>query len=242
MTSIKIMKNTENTSVFETVAAQIQDLITREGLKQGEKLPAERTLADIFKVSRSSIREAIRSLAQLGIVESRRGDGTYISVPMEDSSLQALSEAFSKQKKRVHEIFEFRRAIEPHIAAAAALRCTEKDIEKLKIIICDQERKLKAGEDVSDLDIKFHHTIAEASGNSFYTATMTILDPEISETRSTSLITPERLKRSLDYHYKLLDALESKDGDRAQRLMEEHLDCAEETSTTVNISQTHQLS
>lgn len=230
------MKQTENIPVVEAIAEKIQNLIQKEGLIQGDKLPPERTLSELFKVSRSSVREAIRSLAQQEIVESRRGDGTYICVPMQDSTLLAFSLAFSKQKKRMHEIFEFRRALEPQIAAAAAAKCSPEHLKRLKIIICDQERELKAGNDVRDLDIKFHQTIAEASGNTFFIATMKVLNPEMTETRSTSLINPERLKKSLSYHYKLLDALEERDSNAARKLMEEHLTCAEETSLAESIS------
>lgn len=225
-----ITKSTESTPVFESVAEQIQQLILNEGLKKGDKLPAERTLADIFKVSRSSVREAIRALAQQNIVESRRGDGTYLCASDEDSTIEALSAVFSRQKKRLHEIFEFRRALEPQIAAAAALKRTDKNLERLKIIICDQERELKAGNYTSELDIQFHNEIAEASDNTFFTATLKVLDPEIAETRSEALINPERLKKSLSYHYQLLDALEKRDSEKARKLMEEHLQNAEDSS------------
>ncbi len=229
------MKNSEQTPVFETVAEQIQEMIRSKGLKQGDRLPPERKLANLFKVSRSSIREAIRSLAQQEIVKSRRGDGTYISAPIEDKTLRAFSEAFSRQKERVHDIFEFRRAIEPQIAAAAAAKRSREHLDRLKVIICDQERGLKLGKDVRELDTQFHRVIAEASGNTFFIATLKALAPEIAETRSSSLITPERLKRSVSYHYKLLDALEAGDCNLARKLMEEHLNTAEETSLADNI-------
>ena len=93
------MESKSAKTVHQSVARQIAELIESGNLKKGDKLPAERTLAERFKVSRSSIREAIKSLAQKNLVESRRGDGTYILADMDADIFDAFITAFSDQKK-----------------------------------------------------------------------------------------------------------------------------------------------
>ncbi len=93
------MKKNESTkTVHQVVAKQIAELIESGSLKKGDKLPPERALAEKFKVSRSSVREAIKSLAQENLVESRRGDGTYITKDVDDDIFEAFTAIFTTQK------------------------------------------------------------------------------------------------------------------------------------------------
>src|SRR5271166_4682135 len=101
--------------VYEAVAEQIERLIL-EKLKPGDKLPSERELAEMLQVSRSSIRDAIRSLELLGLVEPRQGAGTIVCEPV-DASMKPFTEALRHRKELVGELLDFRKMLEPGLAA-----------------------------------------------------------------------------------------------------------------------------
>ncbi|WP_319759322.1 FadR/GntR family transcriptional regulator [Maridesulfovibrio sp.] len=222
--------NTAKT-VHQSVARQIAKLIESGELKKGDKLPAERTLAEQFKVSRSSIREAIKSLAQQNLVESRRGDGTYILTDMDADIFDAFATAFSDQKKRISDIFQFRKVIEPEIAALAAAAMTEETLNRMKVIVCDQQMKAGNGRNTSELDANLHLEIAKATGNSIFPEMLQALDLIMKESRSDILQPPERQQASIVDHFKILEAFEKRDTDMARKTMRQHIEKVEIAAT-----------
>lgn len=217
-------------TVHQSVARQIAELIESGNFKKGDKLPAERALAERFKVSRSSIREAIKSLAQKNLVESRRGDGTYILADMDADIFEAFTTAFSDQKKRISDIFQFRRVIEPEIAALAAASMNENTLNRLKVIVCDQQMQAQNGKNTSDLDAKLHLEIAKATGNSIFPEMMQALDRIMEESRSEILQPPKRQQASIVAHFKILEAFENNNPAQAREAMRKHIDEVEEAA------------
>ncbi|WP_320176044.1 FadR/GntR family transcriptional regulator [Maridesulfovibrio sp.] len=218
-------------TVHQSVAQQIAELIESGNFKKGDKLPAERSLAEKFKVSRSSIREAIKSLAQKNLVESRRGDGTYILADMDADIFEAFTTAFSDQKKRISDIFQFRRVIEPEIAALAAASMDEETLNRLKVIVFDQQMKTQSGKNTRDLDALLHLEIAKATGNSIFPEMMMALERIMKESRSEILQPPQRQQASISAHFKILEAFENRDQDQARKTMRKHIDEVEEAAT-----------
>ncbi|WP_415718269.1 FadR/GntR family transcriptional regulator [Maridesulfovibrio sp.] len=218
-------------TVQQSVARQIAELIESGNLKKGDKLPAERALAEKFKVSRSSIREAIKSLAQKNLVESRRGDGTYILTDMDADIFDAFIAAFSDQKKRISDIFQFRKIIEPEIAALAAASMDDETLNRLKVIICDQQMKAQNGKNSSDLDARLHLEIARATGNSIFPEMMMALDLIVNESRSEILQPTARQKASIDAHFNILEALEKRNPAQAREAMRRHIVEIEKAAT-----------
>src|ERR1700674_2600730 len=96
------------TKVYEKIAHQIQRLIRDGLLKPGDMLPPERELAEMFQVSRSSLRDAIRALELMGLVESRQGEGTVVRDPSAEALINPLSTLLLQQRELVHELLEFR--------------------------------------------------------------------------------------------------------------------------------------
>ncbi|HAS90571.1 MAG TPA: FadR family transcriptional regulator [Desulfovibrio sp.] len=221
-------------TVHQSVARQIAELIESGNFKKGDKLPAERALAERFKVSRSSIREAIKSLAQKNLVESRRGNGTYILADMDADIFEAFTAAFSDQKKRISDIFQFRRVIEPEIAALAAASMDKPTLNRLKVIVCDQQMQAQNGNNTSDLDTKLHLEIAKATGNSIFPEMMQALDRIMKESRSEILQPPKRQQASIVAHFKVLEAFENNDPAQAREAMRKHIDEVEEAATGRN--------
>lgn len=209
------------------ILERIQGLIASGQLRCGDRLPPERTLAETFRVSRNSVREAIRALAERGVLESRRGDGTYVRAQDEGALRLSFEEAFGAQRDKLREIFELRRVLEPGIAALAAQRASPRAIERLKVIACDQQRRLLAGEDDADLDAGFHRELALAVGNAALTGVLKAAGGILAESRSEFLQSPERRRASAAGHLRIIDALERRDPEACRRAMEEHLETVE---------------
>lgn len=214
---------------FERAAVRIRELIDAGEMRPGGKLPPERRLAEEFGLSRSSVREAIRLLSEQGVLEARRGSGTYISSPDVSGLEVRMAEAMSKQRERLWHIFEFRRMLEPRLARAAAELADAELVSKLEHFVASQEQALADGKSGSDEDLAFHRAVAEATGNPVAMEALEALGSFIAESRSEVLLTPDRSQNSPDSHRKVLDAIRLGDGDAAEQEMERHLREVEET-------------
>ncbi len=211
------------TPVYQAVQHEIQELIRSGEIRLGEKLPSERTLAERFGVSRNSVREAIRGLTEKSIVQSRRGDGTYLRSHLENSPVPPLRHVMRSESGRLKEIFEFRRMLEPQIAALAAGKMTKKGLKALKMLVFEQERRHVYGEDDAELDAAFHLQIAEAANNKLIVEVLKIIENILAEGRSVALRNEHRQKISVRTHYLIIDALERRDPAAAQQAMTVHL-------------------
>lgn len=208
---------------YDEIVEQLQEMIRSGALGVGEKIPPERTLAETFKVSRNCIRQAVQALAEKHLLESRQGDGTYVRAPDPVLLANAFAQAVQVQKETLREIIEFRLMLEPQIAWLAARRITPSELDRLKIIVCDQQRKVLAGETDAALDAAFHLHLADATGNRVIQKVAHTLSEILNESRSESLQSEERSRASLMGHFKILDALEQHDSEMALQAMKEHL-------------------
>ncbi len=212
--------------VYEAVARQIEALIL-EKLKPGDKLPPERELAEMFGVSRSSIRDAIRSLELSGLVEPRQGIGTVVCEVTADSLLNPLVNALNRKQELVTELLEVRMMIEPPLAARAAGHASEDEIREMEDILRRQAEKMTRGEMTIEEDSEFHYTIAMASGNSVVLKVLDLLMDLLRETRERSLQVPGRAQRSLAGHRQILAAIRKGDAKAAEAAMRHHIEDVE---------------
>src|SRR3989337_945210 len=127
-----MLKVIKKTRIYQEVVSQIHDLIREGRLKASDQLPSERELAETFKVSRTSVREALRALETQGLVVSRTGTGTFVADLPIESLVAPLATLLIEEKSALADIFEMRKLIEPRIAALAAERATKRDIERMK--------------------------------------------------------------------------------------------------------------
>lgn len=213
--------------VYEEVAKQLERLVL-ESLKPGDKLPSERELAEILQVSRSSIRDAIRSLELLGLVEPRQGAGTIVRERSTESSVNAFSRALKRRREQVVELLDFRKMLEPPLAARAAKNASAGEISEMEDILQRQEVKLSSGEAAIAEDAEFHYSIALASGNSVVLKVIDILMDLLRETRERSLQVPGRQEKSLAGHRKILGAIKRRDAEAAKSAMRRHIEDVEE--------------
>ncbi len=212
--------------VYEAVARQIETLIL-EKLKAGDKLPPERELAEMFSVSRSSIRDAIRSLELAGLVEPRQGIGTVVCEVTADSLLNPLVNALKRKQELVTELLEVRKMIEPPLAARAASHVAPDEIEEMEDILRRQAEKMGRDEMTIEEDSEFHYTIAMASGNSVVLKVLDLLMDLLRETRERSLQLPGRAQRSLAGHRQILAAIKKGDAKAAEAAMRRHIEDVE---------------
>src|SRR5208337_705359 len=129
----------------EEVARQIERLILKK-LKPGDKLPSERELAEMLQVSRSSIRDAIRSLELMGLVEPRQGAGTIVREVSAERLINPFANALKRRRELVSELLDFRKMLEPPLAARAATHVSPDEVSEMEEILRRQEEKQAQGD------------------------------------------------------------------------------------------------
>jgi len=213
--------------VHEEVAKQIEQVILKK-LNPGDKLPAERELAEMLGVSRSSIRDAIRRLEMVGLVEPRQGAGTVVREVSHEALVSPLTNVIAHKRQLVGELLDFRKMLEPPMAARAATHGSAEEIRRMEEILRRQDAKVRGGQLAVEEDSEFHYAIALASGNSVVVKVMDVVMDLLRETRSRSLQSAGRPQKSLAGHRKILSAIKRHDGVTAEAAMLQHLNEVEE--------------
>ena len=206
--------------VYEEVAKQLERLILKK-LQPGDKLPAERELAEMFGVSRSSIRDAIRSLELVGLVEPRQGAGTVVREVSAESLVNPLTIVLARQQ--VSELLDFRKMLEPPLAARAATHASVEDITEMEEILRRQDDKVRRGELAIEEDSEFHYNVAMASDNSVVLKVLDVLMDLLRETRERALQVEGRPQKSLAGHRRILMAIKRRDPAAAEDAMRRHI-------------------
>ncbi|MCB2149041.1 MAG: FadR family transcriptional regulator [Deltaproteobacteria bacterium] len=217
------LKAVTKTRLHEQIVFQIQSLIDKGRLKHGDQLPPERELATIFKVSRHSVREAIRIMEQKKVLKSRPGSGTYIILEDEPSVVEFLARAIDREKHTLGEIFQFRELLEPQIAGLAAQNATEADLSILQDILEQQQNELDDSTLSKDLDHDFHRALAKATGNSVLLQVIELLDHIFLKSRHAYSQSPHRNRLSIQGHQEIIKAVKKGDPTTAKELMADHL-------------------
>lgn len=213
----------KNTKVYEVIMEEIKDIVKKGELKSGEKLPSERELADKLEVSRTSVREALKALTMLGLIESKHGEGNFIKSNFENSLLEPLSIVFLLIGSKNEDIIELRRIIEPEAAGLAAKNITESELRDLKEIMKELNNSLDA-EICAQLDKKFHYKIAQASGNHLISTIMFSISSLIEKYIDSSRIHNINKKVIKLQHEEIYKALESRDSKKASEYVKKHLE------------------
>lgn len=208
--------------VHEEVAKQLEQLILKK-LQPGDKLPAERELAGILGVSRSSIRDAMRRLHVIGLVEPRQGAGTVVKEISPEALVTPLAGVIAHKRQMVGELLEFRLMLEPHLAGKAAEHASPAQLQQMEEILTKQEKLLRAGQLAVEEDAEFHYCIAQSSGNSVVLKVLDVVMDMLRETRARSLQTEGRPQKSLAGHKKILAAIKKRDAGAAESAMRQHL-------------------
>lgn len=208
--------------LYQGIVAQIEGLLERGELRPGDQLPPERSLAEQFQVSRASVREALRALELLGVVETRAGGGTFVRRAGPEDMARPLTALISRGHT-LSEVIEVRGLIEPALAAMAAERIRDEEIAELREIVERQEAKIVAGEPYGEEDARFHELIGQSARNELLVTMLAVIWDVLRSSREQWLQTNRRAQRSLDAHRRIIAALERRDPAAARAEAADHI-------------------
>jgi GntR family transcriptional repressor for pyruvate dehydrogenase complex len=223
-----MLRAIKKTRIHEEVVSQIHELIKEGKFKAGDQLPSERELAETFKVSRTSVREALRALETQGLVISRTGMGNFVADLPIESLIAPLAKFLTEGKDALADVFELRKLIEPQIAALAAERATLKDIERMNRLLDKQIGQVERGATGVEADTEFHFAIGQATQNHAIEKLVSRLLEVLSHSREESLQTVGRRQASIDSHLAIVAAIEKHDEAKAREAMRHHIEQVEQ--------------
>jgi GntR family transcriptional regulator, transcriptional repressor for pyruvate dehydrogenase complex len=208
----------------ERIANRIVSLISERQLRPGDKLPSERDLAGMMQVSRPSLREALRALAMLNIVEIRQGSGTYVSSLKPELLVEHLDFVFALDDSTFAELLEARSVLEPSIAALAAANASDEELQALDECM---EKIKSAVEDPSsflEADLELHQKITQAARNQILARFMTSLTRLGLASRTRTVALPGVREQTVEDHQEIVDALQRRAAQAASRAMQKHME------------------
>jgi len=216
------------------IAEQIRNSIMTGEFVPGDRLPPERELAEMFGVSRPSVREALNILGASGLVEALQGGGTTVKSLMEQGSGNALSDMIRVEQERALDVIEVRKCMESWTAYYAAQRALPEDLRRMEQIVDGMRQNLETLQPSEDLDANFHVVIARATHNVVWLHLMQNIFDAMKEFQRgvwrAVYLTEEDQKQLFSHHQGVYQAINNRDAERARILMLEHLGFAEERS------------
>lgn len=211
-------------AVTDEAITKIKDMIISGELSAGDRLPPEKELSEKLGLSRSSLREAVKALEIIRVLDVRRGDGTYVT----SLEPQLLTEAMSfivdlHQDESILNIFEVRRILEPAAAAMAAGRITPEQIAALRATMEDIDNETSV-EQLVEHDLIFHSLITAAAKNSYLASVLDALSSSTVRARIWRGLTQEKaVDRTLSEHTAIIEALERGDAELVKSLLTVHI-------------------
>ena len=211
-------------AVTDRAISAIKQMVLDGTLKPGDRLPTEKELAETIGVSRNSLREAVKALSVIRVLDVRQGDGTYVTALEPEQLLESLAFVLDlHQDSSYIEILEIRRLLEPVAVEQACLQLTEEDFERLEQTMQD----LDASSGIEELvaaDITFHHLINHRCPNDYLSSLLDSLAGSTSRARVwRGLTDASAVERTLSEHRRILDALKARRPDLARTYAAAHV-------------------
>lgn len=221
---IQSIKSIDVESPTDKIIQQLKQLITMGQLKPGDRLPAERVLAESLGVGRSYVREAIRKLEFFGLLKTSPQSGTYVSGYSIKMIEGVLTDIINFNKDDFSALIEARYYIEINAARLAAMRRTDEDLELLRLAVADYDNKINSKQNAVQEDIFIHLRIANAAKNSVFESMLLMLLPDIIRNIIEQKICGDnRAVQAMAGHHDILQAIADKDADAAGMAMAAHL-------------------
>lgn len=220
--------------VWQRIIEHLLQLIREGTLRAGQKLPPERELAETLSVSRTSIREALRALVILNVLDVRQGAGTYVTSLEPALLVRHLNLVFQLSGASPLQVFAARKVLEPGIAALAAGTITDAEIERLESQVEDFAAHLDDPEMLREIDLKLHETIADATRNPILIRMMAGIRELGRSSRQRTARIPGMVQKTSNDHRVIVHALKERDAMGAQAAMLVHLNRVE-----MHLKQTH---
>jgi len=211
-------------AVTEEAISTIKAMIVSGELKPGDRLPPEKDLSERLGVSRNSLREAVKSLEFIHVLDVRRGDGTFVTSLEPSQLLEAMSFVVDLHRDRsILEIFEVRRVLEPHAAGMAATLIGDADLDALAASIGSVDESTDVDRMVEH-DLEFHRIISAASGNAYLSSLLDSMSSSTTRARIWRGITQQgSASRTLSEHAAILRALRAHDPEMTRAALVLHI-------------------
>lgn len=215
------------------IVEQLKEAIARGQYGPGAKLPPERELSEVFKVSRTVVRDALKILAGTGVILVRQGVGAIVTEAGSQEAAQRLLNGGLNRKNSIRHLFEIRKVLEAEGAAWAAMRASPEDLDKLthELQVAAKEIEIEP----YDPDVhhrtnrRFHDLIARISQNDLLLDVLLNLRQMLDERRTGKRVDREWARRSIEEHTRIVTTIRSRDPEAARWAVKQHLGDVEET-------------
>ncbi|MDR5683418.1 MAG: FadR/GntR family transcriptional regulator [Armatimonadota bacterium] len=222
MAQTPVFQPVRHRRIYEDIVRQIQELIADRHLQPGDRLPPERELAETLSVSRASVREALRVLNAMGLVEVRSGDGTFIRsahAPVDPAVWALLPE-----RQFLLDLLQARRIVEEEIVALAVHQATQDDLDQMQDLLNRRERELAEGKADLETDLLFHRLIAEATRNPVLVSIVRTLNEIWLQSREATGRAPTSPHKAQEFHQAIVEAIRMRDEALARGVMHRHME------------------
>ena len=217
--------------VSTQIAEQIRTSVLAGEFNPGEKLPPERELAEMFGVSRPSVREALNILASSGLVETYQGGGTVVRSLVDSSAGMPLSELIRIDGDRALDVIEVRKGMESWTAWYAAMRALPEDIRRLEVVIEGMAKNLEELKHSEDFDAHFHMLVARATHNVVWSHMMQSIFEAMQEFQRdvwrAVYLTEDDQKLLFNHHLRVYEMIRDRNPEGAREAMMDHLTFAQ---------------
>jgi len=213
----------KRSSTVERIVENLINLIKQRKLQKGDKLPSERQLCEIIGISRPILREALKALQVMNIIDIRQGAGAYVKGLEPENVIEHLDIVFHLDSSLYHDLYEARKVLESSIAGMAAMNIKDSEIEAI------EENFRRAAADIADeasfleRDLELHNLIMRAAGNRIIPVFMQSINQLSLLLRKQSNAQPNIRQNTMRDHEQIINALKSRDPDKAARAMEQHI-------------------
>jgi GntR family transcriptional regulator, transcriptional repressor for pyruvate dehydrogenase complex len=213
----------EKRSLGQQVVSRVLELVRTGNLRPGDRLPPERELIEIFRISRPSLREALRALSILGVIESRHGGGAFVTDLEARTLLAPLDFFLSLSQSNLDDAFESRRVVEVEIVRKAAINASPKDISDLDAMIAAHATVVNDPIGFRILDSRFHERLSVIGGNAILQRMAYALYNLGLDIRRRATAEPGMIAQSTEDHMRIVEAITARDDARAGEAMKTHL-------------------
>ena len=223
----KEIKPIEKLVLIDHIIETIGRLIASGKLKPGDVVPSERTLSNLLKVSRNSVRQALKALDVLGVLDIKPGARTYLNTSLSNLLVNPMKFMTLLHDLKIKELFQTRKIIEVELTKLAALNATAENLVEMVEFLHNAKSHIKSKNKYLEYEMGFHESIFKASGNRVLAALMSSINNLLLESRKKSVKYFPDLSMSLKQHNEIYLSIKDKNSEKAGQLMLEHLNLIE---------------
>ena len=219
----RVVSTVKVARAYEQLADLLSERITSGDLRAGDRLPSETALANQAGVSRSTVREALRTLQQAGLIERASPRVMVVAARADDPPFRELHHELRRRRVTFHHLHEALATLEPELARFAALRADSGDVRRLRAMIASQEEHFEHFAEWSRLDVEFHLAVAELSANPALMIAREPITQLLLPTLHRFMDSRAMTEHATQYHRRIVDEIEAGDPDTAASITRRHV-------------------